>query len=301
MASDRRQFMAIMGAALLVPAAGRVRAQALGDKTVRTVSDGNLVLPVSFILPDMPAAEREALFAEHGLPTDRFEPECNLTLVEDGDRTVLFDAGAGPNFMPSAGKLGETLAEAGIEPETITDVVFTHAHPDHLWGIIDDFDEIAFPEARLHMGRAEWDFWHASDVLDKVGEARQAFAVGARNRMAVMEDRVQLFEAGTEVLPGIEAVATFGHTPGHMSFAVHGGGDYLMVIGDALTNHALSFAKPGWHYGNDQDPETAAKTRPALLDRLAGDRAEIVGFHLPDGGRGRVERDGAAYRFARDG
>lgn len=272
----------------------------LGGKKLRTVSDGNLVLPISFLLPDVPEAERMAIFEEHGLDAEQLAPECNLTLLEDGDRRILFDAGSGVNFMPSAGKLPETLEAAGIAADTITDVVFTHGHPDHLWGILDDFDEIAFPEATLRFPRAEWDFWRSDSVIDRMPEGRQAFAVGAQNRLAAMEDQVELFDAGQEVAPGVEAVDTSGHTPGHTSFAVHGGGDSVMIIGDAVTNHVYSFARPEWPSGSDQDTQAGIQTRLKLLDRLATDNSTIIGFHLPNGGVGRTERDGTAYRFVQD-
>ncbi len=300
MLQTRRNFIAATGAAVLAPLIGG-KARALGSKTIRTFSDGHLTLPRSLVLPDIPDAAADAFLTEHGQPTDRFEPECNLTLLENGERTVLFDAGAGPNFVPSAGRLAETLSNAGLDPASITDVVFTHAHPDHLWGILDDFDEITFPDARLHMARAEWDFWRADDVLAKVGEARQGFAVGAQNRMVLMEDRVELFDPGAEVIPDVEAVDTAGHTPGHVSFAIHSGSDYLMVIGDALTNHVVSFLKPDWPSGSDQDAERGVATRLSLLDRLVSDKAAITGFHLPNGGQGRVERDGKVFRFVQDG
>ena len=297
---SRRSLIAGTAATFVPMSAKGSNSASLGGKRLTAVSDGHLVLPLSFLLPDVPETETRPFLSEHGILSDRLEPECNLTLLEDGDRIVLFDAGAGPNFLQTTGKLGDALAHAGVELEAVTDVIFTHAHPDHLWGIIDDFDEIPFPEARIHVGRTEWNYWRADDTIDTIGEARQTFAVGARNRYAAIEDRVQLFDAGDEVIPGVEAVDTSGHTPGHMSFAVHADGEYILVLGDALTNHAISFQRPGWPIGSDQDPQTAITTRLALLDRLSADRARVVGFHLPNGGLGRVETYGQAYRFIQD-
>ena len=106
--------------------------------------------------------------------------------------------------------------------------------------------------------------------------------------------------SGDEVLPGIAAVASFGHTPGHMSFELRNGSDAALVIGDAINNHHVAFARPDWPSGADQDQDTAAATRLALLDRLAAEQMLAVGFHLPDGGMGRVERDADAFRFVRE-
>ncbi|MEQ9328151.1 MAG: MBL fold metallo-hydrolase [Rhodospirillales bacterium] len=273
---------------------------ALGDTEVTVLSDGGLVLPMDLYLPDTPEPEIAALLAPHSMPTDMVRPDCNLTLLRSGDRVVLFDAGAGPLFQDTAGKLPASLAAAGVDPAEVTVLCFTHAHPDHLWGVLDDFDEPVFPNARCWMGRAEWDYWRAPATLTTISEARQSFVVGARNRMAAIEDRVELFDAGAEILSGIETVGSFGHTPGHVCFMIHRG-DGLLVVGDAIGNAVISFERPDWHAGSDHDVEQGAATRRRLLDRLTADRTRIVGFHLPYPGIGMVERSGAHYRFAATG
>jgi glyoxylase-like metal-dependent hydrolase (beta-lactamase superfamily II) len=199
--------------------------------------------------------------------------------------------------MDTAGKLVENLAGAGIEPAQVTDVVFTHAHPDHIWGVTDDFDELVFANAQYHIGQAEYDFWSSPDALQAVSADRQNFVAGAQARFEAIRDRLSFLKAGAEVLPGVEAVATPGHTPGHMSYIVHAGADQLVVLGDAVTQSVVSFAHPEWPAGADQDHAVAATTRQALLDRLAGDRSRVVGYHFPHPAAGLVERAGSAYRF----
>ena len=269
-----------------------------GEGEVSVVSDGHLTLPMSFSFPDVDKPELEAILRAYGLPLDANIPDCNVTLLRRGDRLAVFDVGSGSHFMPSAGELMGNLEEAGVDPAEVTDVIFTHAHPDHIWGLVDDFDELVFPDAAYHMASAEWDFWRAPGTLDAMPEERKSFVVGAQNRMAFLEDRIQFFASGAEILPGVEAVATPGHTPGHTSFMIHGGAEPIFVTGDAITHVAVSFARPDWPSGSDQDLELGAETRVALMDRLAADRARIVGFHLPHPGIGFVEREGSAYRFA---
>ena len=273
----------------------------LGAMKVTTLSDGNLVTPVDFTFGGVPEADKAAYLKEFNLATDMLRPECNVTLVQDGERTILFDAGSGPGFMASAGLLPDALDEAGLGLEDITHVVFTHGHPDHLWGVLDDFDDPLFPEATYMMGRKEWDYWWNPETVNTIEASRTTTAVGAKRRMEVIEEGMSFFDDGEEILPGIAARASYGHTPGHMAFELRSGSEGMMVLGDCIGNHHVSFAAPQVEIGSDQDRPTAAKTRIGLLDQLAAEKTRIIGFHLPGGGMGHVERKDGAYRFVPEG
>ncbi|MEO0773621.1 MAG: MBL fold metallo-hydrolase [Pseudomonadota bacterium] len=270
---------------------------AIGSATLTTVSDGYLTLPGSFLFDPMPQKELSPILTEYGLSRDQLTPECNLALYRDGQNTVLFDVGAGPDFMPSSGAIVDSLDAVGLTPEDITHVLFTHAHPDHIWGLLDDFDEPLFYEATYMMGRAEWEYWWNPETVTTIGEARASFAVGAKRRMEMIEDAVTLFNDGDEVLPGIAAIATPGHTPGHMAFELRQGNEAALILGDAIGNHHVAFRKPAWESGADQDAALAVSTRQMLLDRLTTEQMMMVGFHLPGGGMGRALVDGDGYRF----
>jgi glyoxylase-like metal-dependent hydrolase (beta-lactamase superfamily II) len=270
---------------------------ALGAARLTTVSDGSLTLPGSFIFETMPEDALSPILAEFDLSRDTLTPECNLALYQDGTETVLFDVGSGPAFMPTAGKVVDALDAVGVAPEDITQVVFTHGHPDHIWGLLDDFDEPVFSEATYWMGRDEWDYWWNPETVNTIGEARASFAVGAKRRMEAIEDQVEFFGDGDEILPGIAAVSTPGHTPGHMAFELRQGSESALVVGDAIGNHHVAFRKPDWESGADQDPALAVATRRMLFDRLTAEQIALVGFHLPGGGMGRVEATGDGFRF----
>ncbi len=270
---------------------------ALGDITLDVVSDGSLTLPGSFIFEAMPQDELLPILKRLGQSAEVLEPPCNVTLMRQGDRTVLFDAGSSSDFSPNSGILLDSLDALGVTAEDITDVVFTHAHPDHLWGLLDDFDDPLFANAKFMIGKTEWDYWMNPNTVDEIGEARASFAVGAKRRLELIEDQIDFFNDGDEIMPGVAARATHGHTPGHMAIEVRQGNDAVMILGDCIGNDHIAFARPEWLSGSDQDPEMAAKTRLSLMDQLSAEKTRVIGFHLTGDGLGYIEKATDGYRF----
>lgn len=300
----RRRILACAAAALALPLAPqRLWAGAslsLGEMRIDTLSDGTLTLPGDFILGGMPQAEMQEIVTKYGLPTDVLTPPCNVTLMRDGTKTVLFDVGSGPDFQPSAGKLMQAFEALGLTLEEVTHVVFTHAHPDHIWGLLDEFDEPVFPNAELLIGQAEFDYWTNPETVTTIGAARTTFAVGAARRLDAVADKMRFLRDGEEVLPGVAARLTAGHSPGHMAYELRQGSESVMVVGDALGNHHVAFERPDWASGSDQDGPAAAATRLALLDQISHGQMRLVGYHLPGGGIGRAEKSNGTYRFVEE-
>jgi glyoxylase-like metal-dependent hydrolase (beta-lactamase superfamily II) len=299
----RRAVLAGMGATLALPCwhAGAANAPVthkIGAIEVTIVSDGVLNVPLSFSLPDTPLSEAAALFRAHGLPEDGAPSQTNVVLVRTGNENILIDAGSGPSFQPTAGKLQENLEAAGIAPDSITKVVFTHGHADHLWGSINDFgDGDRFPNARYVISAAEWDFWTDPDTALRVPDALKGMALGSSRILKAIEAKTERRKDGETIAPGLTYLATPGHTPGHMAVVIEDGGKQLIVGGDVLANTAISFARPEWRIGADFDRDQGMNTRKRLLDQLATDRIALIGFHLAWPGYGAVERKGPAYRF----
>ncbi len=302
MTSTRRQFLQTAAAGALAGALPQMtwaqQQVQLGTKKVISLSDGALSLPAEFIFGPMPQDELAGVLQPFGMaPDSPLTPPCNVTLMKDGDRVVLFDVGAGNAFQSSAGQLMDALDAADVAPEDVTHVVFTHAHPDHLWGVLDDFDDPLFVNAEHMIGEAELAYWMDPATVDSIGAARTAFAVGAQRRLDTLQDSLQTFAADSEILPGVFAHSTPGHTPGHTSFELRDGSNALMVVGDAIGNHHVAFARPDWVSGSDQDLDLAAKTRVRLLDQMVADQMQMIGYHFKGDGVGRAERNGNGYRF----
>lgn len=303
---DRRHVIAgLVGlaAGMALPAARARAATAphrfkVGAIEITVISDGHLEIPVPVQLPSTPDAQIDALFKANSLePPRQLSPATNVVLIKSGDEQILVDAGSGSSFQPTAGKLAENMEAAGIDREAITRVVFTHAHADHLWGAIDDFDDSErFPNARYAISAEEFDFWRKEDDA-RMPEMMKGMAMTSRRILGRLEPKLDRLKGGDAVMPGISLLATPGHTPGHVSILVENGRDQLLIGGDVLAHPQISFQKPEWPIGSDTDRDVSIATRGKVLDRLATDRVTLIGFHLTGPGVGRVERAGTAYRF----
>lgn len=262
-----------------------------GDFALTTVSDGKLLFPVDTLIPE--GQDAAAMLALAGAAGDTYESPLNVTLLRRGADVILFDAGSGPDFVPTAGLLVDGLAAIDVAPEDVTHVIFTHGHPDHLWGVLDDFDEPLFASAAHMIGAVERDFWVHPDTLTALPAARQSFAAGASRRIEAMGDALAVFGDGDEVAPGITARMTPGHTPGHMAFML---GDQAAIMGDVVTN-LIGFARPDLPSANDHDTAQAAATRAAMLAELAASGLPMVGYHMPGGGIGTVSAADKGFAF----
>jgi glyoxylase-like metal-dependent hydrolase (beta-lactamase superfamily II) len=270
-----------------------------GAFDISVLSDGYLLLPTSFLAPGATPEERAALLKAAGQTGETYQSPTNVTLIGAGSDLILVDMGSGDRFMPSAGKLWDNLKAAGIDKSKITKVIFTHGHPDHLWGAVDELDDPMLPKATFHVDQTEWNFWHSDNATRGLPAERAGFVTGARRNYAAIKERVKMFKPGDEILSGVHIVSTPGHTQGHVSLALSGG-DGLIVGGDVLTHPLISFQHPEWKPTADHVPDQAVATRKMLLDRLAADRSKLIGFHLPYPGVGRVERKDGGYRYVAD-
>lgn len=308
LALDRRRFLGLLGGIALGGAAdiglGKTAAHAAGAHTfqhgefeITIVSDGHLTLAASAFSRHTEPSRLAALLGVAD-PSGQVDAPTNVALVRTKSDLILIDVGAGPNFMPTAGKLVDNLAELGVDRAKITKVVFTHGHPDHLWGTIDEFEDTpTFPNASYIVSGAEWNLWMADDVLTKIPINRQNFAPGAKRNLSRIKGRVRTIKPGQDIAAGMRAIDTRGHTQGHISIEIAGSSDPLIVLGDALTHPVISFKYPGWMPAADHEPDLGVATRKKLLDRLANERTAVIGYHLPFPGVGRVERKDGAFAF----
>lgn len=269
----------------------------LGDVVLTVVSDGHLEVPAGGLGVNADPEEVKAFLESYFLSTELNYSHTNHLVIEHGDATVLVDVGSGNRFLPTAGRLMDNLNAAGIDAGAITHVVITHAHPDHIWGIRDDFDEALFPDAAYFIGGTERDFWLQDGLVNTVSAGMQQFVVGAVNSLNVDGADWTIMDDGTEIVPGVRVIDTPGHTMGHMSVIIESDGKQLIALGDSMNHAWMSTARPDWVSEFDMDADQTVATRNRLLDMAATDRMAVLGYHFPFPGVGNIVREGEAYRF----
>jgi glyoxylase-like metal-dependent hydrolase (beta-lactamase superfamily II) len=242
---------------------------------------------------NQPFAKLEELATAHGVPATTFEHYYVNTVVNTGRELVLFDTGNGRGRVATTGKLAEHLTAAGYRPEQIDVVVITHGHPDHIGGLMDG-DKPTFANARYVFGEVEFDFWRKGE---NVREARRANRERFVKVAVPLGEKATFLKDGGEVVSGIRAMATFGHSPGHMSYHVESNGRRLLIWGDIANHYIFAVQYPDWHSSPDDNGEAAAATRRRVFDLVSSDKLAVIGYHMPFPALGFIERTGATYRW----
>jgi glyoxylase-like metal-dependent hydrolase (beta-lactamase superfamily II) len=241
---------------------------------------------------------KEAL-AKAGLTTDFVTIPLTVVVLTIGGKHILVDSGSGGGqWQPTAGKLHANMRAAGIDPATISTVLISHFHPDHIFGLMEKGSNASvFPNAELIVTAAEYKWWTEPGRVEKLPEARKA--LGQRIQAAFPTwKNFTLVEGEKEVAPGVRLVEAPGHTPGHAAFLVSSGNQLLMVSNDTAYVPALLAPHPEWQGAYDQDGTLAVKTRKALIDRVIAEKMMICGAHFPFPGAGSFAKDGSGYAFA---
>jgi glyoxylase-like metal-dependent hydrolase (beta-lactamase superfamily II) len=226
--------------------------------------------------------------------------EQNILVLNTGDKMVLFDTGMGGSqmFGPTPGKMMANLKAAGIDPASIDAIVCTHAHCDHVWGIMSDDGKRNFPNAQIYISQADFDYWTDEAKLNMKEPAyMKPFVEGARKNLMPNKDRIVFIKDGQEILPGIQAMAAPGHTVGHTVFMAASGGKSLAIIGDLTHHQVLLVEKPRIEFAYDTDPKQSANSRVRILEMLAAQRIPLIAYHFPWPGIGHLAKAGEGFRF----
>ena len=269
----------------------------LGNAEVTVISDGPLALgDPKGTFTGVPEDEMRKMLTDNFLSPTSIVLEQNSPIVNTGDKLVLFDTGLGSTkgFGPTTGRQQKSMAEAGIKPADIDAVVFSHAHPDHVGGVVGDDGKPMFPNAQYYIAQSDLEFW--TDEGKNNGPLKDFIAIARKNLLPV-RDRIVFYKDGQEFLPGIQAMSTPGHTVGHTIFMITSDGKSLAYLADLTHHPILLLEKPRMEFSYDTDPKQAAASRVKMLDMLAANKIAVMAYHYPWPGVGHVVKTGEGFHY----
>ncbi|GLQ90826.1 MBL fold metallo-hydrolase [Dyella flagellata] len=270
----------------------------IGEIDVLVISDGALPIPADILGTNVDSAVRDAALRERFLP-DVIDWGLNVVVVHSGGRTILIDAGVGLE-MPDAtraGRLALRLKGAGIDPASVTDVVATHIHMDHIGGLLDQrLRSQMRPDLRVHVSHTDIEFFKSPDFSHNTfGGIQDIIRSSARKFLDAYKAELRPFDKQHEVAPGVVVTLTGGHTPGHSVVRVSSGGERLTFAGDAVVPVGVDC--PEWQNAFDHEPEEATRVRMRLLREAASTGELFLASHLSFPSLGRVAAAGKAFRY----
>ncbi len=283
-----------------IPAAGSgMRKHALGKAELYALNDGGLRRPLGEeFVRNAPLEMVKALLASQKLPTDYVDIPFTAFLVVINGQKVLFDSGFADNGPPTTGRLDANMAAAGFKPEDIDHVVISHYHGDHINGLLRKDGSLRFANAKVHVPSPEHAFWTSAEKMSAAPPAAQGGFKNAQRVMAgIPADRLVMFDAGSEVVPGVRSGAAFGHTPGMCIFDVSSEGQHFVYVADVTNVPSLFARSPDWAVAFDMDAEMARQTRRRVFDMLVKEKTLAGGYHFPFPAFGKMEKAGEGYTF----
>lgn len=268
----------------------------LGDIEITALSDGTNKYQPSVLYNNAEASHVEKLLSEAFISAP-MDMSVNAFLVNDGEKLVLIDTGTGAK-SPTIGLVTANLVAAGYRPEDVDDVILTHAHGDHLGGLLAD-GKIVFPNATVHIAKDESDYWLSPKKRAAVPEkARGGFDKAAATLKPYQDaGKLKTFVSNAEPVPGFRTKPYPGHTPGHTAVLIESKGEKLLLWADITHGDVVQFKEPAITVGFDTDNALAAKSREAAMAEAAKERCLVAGAHLRFPGIGHVAKDGEGYRW----
>ncbi len=270
----------------------------LADMDIMVISDGEVPYDNNCFAPGI---SREALSQVRGNHAENILLTHNILVFIHNNRIILIDAGNGAGTAPLGGNLICNLQVAGISPDMVTDVVLTHAHPDHIGGLFSIDKQPTFTNATVHIAQAEYDFWLSGQPdfsrSKNSPEALTTVQEDIKQMLVLLKDRLQFFSGNTQLLGFLEPVIAAGHTPGHCIFNIHTRDSQFVHMADICHEELVLFNQPAWGTVFDIDFDLAVQTRIEALHHFADSGTLVFGYHMPWPGFGKVVKKGNKFTW----
>jgi glyoxylase-like metal-dependent hydrolase (beta-lactamase superfamily II) len=271
----------------------------LGDYEMTAINDGVWLRAIDDqFVHNADFKEVQNALAASFQPTDKLPIPFTSLVVNTGTRLVLIDAGTGGQLTqvaPQSGTWDANFAAAGFDPRSVDVILISHFHQDHINGLRTKDGALRYPNAEIRVPAPEWDFWMDDAKLRAAPDSMRSVFLNARRIFADIAKDVKRFAPGEEVAPDITSIPAYGHTPGHVVFAISSGGASMLALCDTTHNPWLFVRHPEWQAVVDTDTALAAETRKKMLDRAAADRMLVQGYHFPFPASGHITRTAAGY------
>jgi glyoxylase-like metal-dependent hydrolase (beta-lactamase superfamily II) len=243
-----------------------------------------------------------AALADVFMEKDMMTTPYNPVAINTGGKLCVIDTGTGEaNYKKTNGVGGQfvsNLAAAGIDRNAVDIVIISHFHGDHINGLLMADNSLTYPNAEIVVPAPEQKYWMDDGEMSRATNERVQtnFKNIRRVFSAEVMKRVSTYDWGKEVVPGVTAQGTPGHTPGHTSYVLSSGSEAVYLQSDVTHVPFLFVRHPDWHAFYDQDGDMAEATRRKVYDMLVADKVRVQGFHYPFPSLAHVEKAGAGYR-----
>jgi len=277
----------------------------LGELELFVLTDGYIHEEnLNAFAPRGTVAELKSILKNNFRPDNYIDMAMNILLVKTKNKLILLDTGMGIFADERTGFLLKSLQKAGFSPKDITDVFISHAHPDHIGGVVDKKQNLVFPNANIFISKIEHDFWMKATIKDfnnsalkEQPELLNQIIPAIQNILKTIQPKLKFYDLNNPLYDYFSFQLAPGHTPGLTVTTLSSGNEKLIYIADLIHSDVILFPHPEWGYFGDTDLDIASASRKKLLQQLADTKIRAFAYHLPWPGLGFTKTKSDAFEW----